>query len=34
MYRHGLYTQQAAALNSRLSDLQRESRDLHRRLMP
>ena len=34
MYRHGLYTQQAAALNSRLSDLQRESRALLRRLNP
>ena len=33
-YRHGLYTQQAAALNSRLSDLQRESRALLRRLVP
>ena len=32
MYRHGLYTQEAAALNSRLSDLQRESRALLRRL--
>lgn len=34
MYRHGLYTQQAAALNARLSDLQRESRALLRRLFP
>ena len=34
MYRHGLYTQAASALNSRLSDLQRESRALLRRLMP
>jgi hypothetical protein len=34
MYRHGLYTQQAAALNGRLSDLQRESRALIRRLRP
>ena len=34
MYRHGLYTQEAAALNARLSDLQRESRALLRRLMP
>lgn len=33
MYRHGLYTQQAAATNARLSDLQRESRALLRRLM-
>jgi hypothetical protein len=34
MYRHGLYTEQAVALNSRLSDLQRESRALLRRLVP
>ena len=34
MYRHGLYTPAASALNSRLSDLQRESRALLRRLMP
>jgi hypothetical protein len=34
MYRHGLYTQAAVDLNARLSDLQRESRALLRRLMP
>jgi hypothetical protein len=34
MYRHGLYTKKAAALNGRLSDLQREARALVRRLMP
>lgn len=33
-YAHGTYTQEAAALNARLSDLQRESRALLRRLMP
>ena len=33
-YKHGTYTQEAAALNARLSDLQRESRALLRRLMP
>lgn len=33
-YRHGLYTQAAAALNARITDLQRESRALLRRLMP
>lgn len=32
MYRHGLYTQQAAALNRAVSDLQRESHVLLRRL--
>lgn len=34
MYRHGQYTQRAAALNSRIADLQREARALLRRLMP
>ena len=34
MYRHGLYTQAASALNARITDLQRESRALLRRLMP
>lgn len=33
MYRHGLYTQAAVNLNSRLSNLQRESLALLRRLM-
>ena len=34
MYRHGLYTQEAAALNRRITDLQRETRALLRRLAP
>jgi hypothetical protein len=33
MYRHGLYTHQAADLNARITDLQRGSRALLRRLM-
>jgi hypothetical protein len=33
IYRHGLYTKKAAALNARLSDLQRQSRALLRRLV-
>jgi hypothetical protein len=32
-YKHGLHTQEAAALNARLTDLQRKSRALLRRLM-
>ena len=34
MYRHGLYTQAAADLNNRITDLQRASRGLLRRLLP
>ena len=34
MYRHGLYTQEASALNDRLTDLQRRSRELLRRALP
>lgn len=34
MYRHGLYTQAAADLNSRITGLQRESHALLRRLVP
>ncbi len=35
MYRHGLHTKKAAAaLNSRIADLQRKSRALMRRLIP
>jgi hypothetical protein len=34
MYRHGLYTREAAALSGRVSDLQRASRALLRWLVP
>jgi len=34
MYRHGDYTKAAVAVRRQLSDLQRQSRDLLRRLVP